>query len=80
MRQLRRQQHPAVEEGRDRTLPVQRLRTLPQDQRRQPPAREAEQTAGQSRALLILKLSVCEQVLTRSCSRASIRTAPCSAG
>lgn len=81
MRELRRQQHPAVAARLHWALPVQRVRTLPQDQRREPAAREAEQTAGECLPLPpLVTRSLSGQVLTRTSSRASIRRAPCRDG
>lgn len=45
--ELRREQHATVATRRHGPLPVQRVRPLPQDQRSQPTARQAEQTAGE---------------------------------
>ncbi|CAH2237297.1 jg15758 [Pararge aegeria aegeria] len=78
VRELRRQQHAAVAPRRHGPLPVQRVRPVPQDQRRQPAVGQAEQAAGEWPAPLV---TLClRQVRTPSCSRASTRTAPSSAG
>jgi len=46
MRQLRRDVHTSVASRRHRTLSVQRLRTLPQDERTEPTAHQTETTTG----------------------------------
>ena len=43
MHQLRGDHHAAVAQGRDRALPVQRVRSLPQDERAEPTAGQAEE-------------------------------------
>ena len=47
MRQLRGPVHTAVAPGRHRPLPVQRLRSLPQDERRQPAPHAAAEAPGE---------------------------------
>ena len=52
MRELRRHLHPTVAQGRDRALPLQRLRTLPQDERN-------EQTPGKAVKKISKSISRC---------------------
>lgn len=47
VRQLRLRVHAAVAPGRHRPLPVQRLRPVPQDERRQQAAHQAAETTGE---------------------------------
>lgn len=47
MCQLRGHLYAPVEAGRDRALPVQRVRAVPQDERRQQAAQQAAEEAGQ---------------------------------
>lgn len=49
MRELRVRVHAAVAQGRNRTLPVQRLRPLSQDERHQQAADQTAETAGETR-------------------------------
>lgn len=49
MCELRRHVHPAVAAGRHRTLPVQRLRPLPQDERPEQTSHQAQAQTGESR-------------------------------
>lgn len=50
VRQLRLRVHAAVAQGRHRTLSVQRVRPLPQDERHQQAAHQATETAGKTHA------------------------------
>lgn len=47
VRELRRHVHPSVAAGRDGPLPVQRLRTLPQDERPEPAPHQAQTETGE---------------------------------
>ena len=51
MRELRGHVHASVETRQHRTLPVQRLRPLPQDERPEPTADQTQAQAGESRPL-----------------------------
>lgn len=51
MRQLWLRVHAAVAQGRHRTLPVQRLRPLPQDERHQQTAHQTAETTGKTHRL-----------------------------
>ncbi len=48
MRQLRLRVHAAVAQGRHRTLPLQRLRPVPQDERNQQAAHQTTETPGKA--------------------------------
>lgn len=54
MRQLRLRVHAAVAQGRHRTLPVQRLRPLPQDERHQQAAHQTAETTGKTQRTALM--------------------------
>lgn len=64
MRQLRLRVHAAVAQGRHRTLPVQRLRPLPQDERHQQAAHQTTETTGEAHRKTALRL-IMENHVTR---------------
>lgn len=62
MCQLRGHVHPALEKRWHGTLPLQRLRTLPQDERHQPALVQTPEEAGKSRSCSTCGAKLCARV------------------
>lgn len=67
MCELRLYLNPAVEERRNRTLPVQRVRPLPQDERHQSTSHQATETPGKCTAVDYCILIILTVYITLSC-------------
>lgn len=73
MRELRRHIHPSVAAGRHRPLPVQRMRTVPQDEWPEPTTHQAQEKTSEFSTFSFHPKALLQELATQICARSRCR-------